>query len=222
MYLSFKRLFDIIFSSITILVLSPILVVIILLLKFTGEGEVFYLQARIGQFGKIFHIYKFATMIKDSPNIGSGIYTAKNDSRILPFGYILRLTKINELPQLFNIFLGNMSFIGPRPLIDKTYLLYSDKVREKIDLLKPGLSGIGSIVFRNEEEILSMSKISLEDFYAQNISPYKGALEVWYFANISFVVDVKIIFLTLWLVFFPSSEVVYKSFFNLPIKPKFL
>ena len=73
MYLSFKRLFDIIFSSITILVLSPILVVIILLLKFTGEGEVFYLQARIGQFGKIFHIYKFATMIKDSPNIGSGI-----------------------------------------------------------------------------------------------------------------------------------------------------
>ena len=119
-YLNLKRIFDVIFSSAVILFLAPIFIPVIIILLLTGEGEVFYMQERIGKNKKAFHIYKFVTMIKNSPNIGNGIYTAEGDPRILPFGKFLRKTKINEMPQIFNIFLGSMSFVGPRPLIAET------------------------------------------------------------------------------------------------------
>ena len=126
------RFFDIIFSIFALLVFLPIFIIIILILKFTGEGEVFFLQERIGKGGKIFKLLKFATMLKDSPNIGTGTVTMKNDSRILPVGKFLRKTKINELPQLLNILFGDMSVIGPRPLTPQTFKSYSFNIQETI------------------------------------------------------------------------------------------
>jgi lipopolysaccharide/colanic/teichoic acid biosynthesis glycosyltransferase len=223
MYKAFKRFFDIIFSILAIVVLSPMLIPIIIILKLSGEGEIFYYQKRIGLKNKEFSIIKFATMLKNSPNIGDGIYTAKGDSRILPFGNFLRKSKINELPQLFNILFGNMSIIGPRPLILETFEFYSKDVKHALSILKPGLSGVGSIVFRDEENILSNVKnISKEDFYKNKISPYKGNLEVWYSKNQTFYNDFLIIFLTVWGVLIPKSNLAFNLLKNLPVKPSFL
>lgn len=221
-YLKFKRFFDFIFSSIIIIILLPLFIPIIIILKLTAENEVFYFQNRVGMHNKSFSIYKFVTMIKNSPNIGNGIYTAEGDPRILPFGKILRKTKVNEMPQIFNIFLGHMSFIGPRPLIEKTYNLYNSNVRDKISKLMPGVSGVGSIIFRNEEEILKKSNLKIDEFYEKNIAPYKGELEVWYASNISFLTDIKIIFLTIWVVIFSNSKLPFRILKNLPKKPDYL
>lgn len=218
----FKRLFDLILSFIAILILSPLLIPVILGLLLTGEHYVFYLQERIGFKNKKFSVYKFATMLKNSPSIGSGLHTTIGDNRILPMGGFLRKTKINELPQLLNIFKGNMSIIGPRPLVDKTFNPYSDIVKKNIYNVKPGLSGIGSIIFRNEEVLLSNSTIPIDEYYKKFISPYKGELELWYQENISFYTDFMIIFLTIWVVLFPESNLVYKVFRDLPKKPDFL
>jgi lipopolysaccharide/colanic/teichoic acid biosynthesis glycosyltransferase len=217
-----KRILDIILSSTAILVLCPMLMPIAIGLLFTGEHYIFYLQERIGFKNKFFSIYKFATMLKDSPNIGTGLHTTLKDPRILPMGGFLRKTKINELPQLFNIFLGSMSIVGPRPLVDKTFELYSDNVKRNIYNIKPGLSGIGSIVFRNEEELITNSKIPINEFYNIHISPYKGDLELWYQQKMSFFTDFMIIFLTVWVVLFPKSDLVFKVFKDLPKKPDFL
>ena len=108
-----ERIFDIVFSTAALLFLSPLILPIVIVLRFSGEGEVFFLQERIGKNGKLFKLFKFATMLKDSPNLGTGTVTMKNDPRILPVGKFLRTTKNNELPQLLNIFLGDMSIIGP-------------------------------------------------------------------------------------------------------------
>jgi len=217
-----KRLLDIFLSILAILILSPLLFPIVLGLLLTGEHYIFYLQERIGYKNKKFKVYKFATMLKDSPNLGSGLHTRLKDPRILPMGHFLRKTKINELPQLFNILLGSMSIVGPRPLVDKTFEPYSDMVKKNIYNVKPGLSGIGSIIFRNEEILLSNSAIPLDEYYKKYISPYKGELEIWYQQKISFFTDFMIIFLTVWVVLFPKSDLVFKVFKDLPKKPDFL
>ena len=223
MYVFFvKRFFDLLVSFIVLIALFPFLLPIVILLILTGENYVFYLQERIGFRNKPFMIYKFATMLKNSPNIGTGLHTASNDPRILPMGHFLRNTKINELPQLLNIFFGSMSFVGPRPLAQKTFEPYSKFVKDHIYNVKPGLSGIGSIVFRNEEQILSNSTLPLDEFYSKFISPYKGSLELWYQKKISFYTDFMIIFLTIWVVFFPKSNLVFRVFKDLPEKPNFL
>jgi lipopolysaccharide/colanic/teichoic acid biosynthesis glycosyltransferase len=218
----FKRIIDVVLSFFAIIFFSPLLVPVIIGLLLTGEHYIFYLQERIGFKNKKFNIYKFATMLKNSPSIGSGLHTTLKDSRILPMGGFLRKTKINELPQLFNILFGSMSVIGPRPLVDKTFEPYSDLVKKNIYNVKPGLSGIGSIVFRDEEKLLSNSKIPINEFYAMYISPYKGDLELWYQKKLSFYTDFMIIFLTVWVIFFPKSNLVFKVFNDLPVKPDFL
>ena len=111
-----ERFFDVFLSSIALIFLSPLLLPIIIILKLTGEGEVFFMQERIGRNGRLFKLIKFATMLKNSPNLGTGTVTMKHDPRILPVGKFLRKTKINELPQLLNILLGDMSVVGPRLL----------------------------------------------------------------------------------------------------------
>jgi len=214
-----KRFLDIILSSIALTFLTPLLIPCMLGLLLTGEHYIFYFQKRIGFKNKKFYIWKFATMLKNSPNIGNKLHTTRNDPRIMPMGNFLRKTKINELPQLINIFLGSMSIVGPRPLVDKTFAPYSDLVKKSIYNVKPGLTGIGSIVFRDEEELMSKTNVSLEDFYNNVISPHKGELELWYQNKQSFKVDFMIIFLTIWVVIFPTSSLVYKIFKDLPKKP---
>lgn len=216
MYLYIKRIFDIIFSLLAIIFLIPIFFPVVIILMLTGENKIFYKQKRIGEGNKEFGIYKFVTMIENSPNIGNGIYTAKNDPRILPFGKILRKTKINELPQIINIFLGDMSFVGPRPLIKQTYLFYNKNEQKLISSVKPGLTGVGSIVFRDEGTLLSKSKNNLENFYELNIAPNKAMLEIWYVNNRSFVIDFLMIALTAWVILFPKSNLIYSVFKSLP------
>jgi lipopolysaccharide/colanic/teichoic acid biosynthesis glycosyltransferase len=213
-----QRLLDIILSSLALIILSPLLIPIAFLLRMTGEGEIFYLQERIGKDGKTFNIYKFATMLKNSPALETGTITVKNDPRILPAGKFLRKTKINELPQLLNILFGEMSVVGPRPLTRQTFLTYPIKTQVIIGQVRPGLSGVGSIIFRGEEDILAGANGSL-DFYKNTIAPYKGELEIWFVRNYSLLNYFKAIVITLLVVFFPNSRVVWKAFKGLPTPP---
>lgn len=217
-----KRFFDIILSGMAILFFSPLLVPVIIILKLTGEHYIFYKQDRVGKGGKMFGLLKFATMLKDSPNLGSGDITEKNDPRVLPFGKFLRKTKINELPQLFNIFLGDMSIIGPRPLTFRNFSYYSAETQKTINALSPGLSGIGSVIYRDEESILAKTGLDYTECYKTKIAPYKGALECWYSKNNNLWIDSKIIFLTVWVILFPKSQLPYKWFKDLPPKPSWM
>lgn len=214
-----ERFFDIILSGLALLVLSPVFIIVISILKLTGEGEIFFLQERIGKDGKLFKLYKFATMLKDSPNIGTRTITTKEDPRVLPVGKFLRKTKINELPQLMNIFFGHMSVIGPRPLTPETFESYSIDIKEIIKSVKPGLSGIGSIIFRDEEEIMD-GEMATIDFYNNTIAPYKGSLEIWFVSNKSLYIYFVAIFITIWAVINPKSKIAWKLFSNLPKPPK--
>ncbi len=189
-----------------------------LLLKLSGEGEIFFIQERIGINRKKFNLYKFSTMLKDSPNLGSGTVTLKDDPRILPLGKILRKTKINELPQLLNVLIGNMSLIGPRPQTERCFDIFPSAFQEIIINIKPGLSGIGPIIFRDEENILEGHK-NIEDFYDKKIGPYKGDVEAWYINKQNIFTYFLLIFLTLWVIFFPKSEAVWKLFRSLPAPP---
>lgn len=223
MYSLFKRTADIVSSAIALLLLSPLLIPILIGLKFTGEGYIFYLQERVGYKNKMFSIYKFATMLKDSPNMKGGIITTKKDPRITPLGGFLRKSKINELPQLLNILFGDISVVGPRPVMQKSFNAYPKDVQEVIYNVKPGLTGIGSLIFRDEEELITQVKESggdTWDFYKNTIYPHKGNLEKWYQSNQSFWVDLKIIFATAWTVLVPDSDIAYKWFPDLP-KRKF-
>ena len=214
-----QRLFDIVLSLIAIIILSPILIAVSIILKFTGENEIFYTQVRVGKYGKKFGVLKFATMLKDSPNIGAGEITVQDDPRVLPFGKFLRKSKINELPQLWNIFVGDMSVVGPRPMVPNTYNNYSVEAQKTLNRVRPGLTGIGSIIFRDEERLLE-NKIDSMNFYINNIIPYKNKLEIWYVENKSIILYLKCIFVTAWIIFFPKS-MIYRSFFkNLPSLPE--
>lgn len=212
------RLLDLIFSILAFICLCPLLIPISIILKFTGEGEVFYIQQRVGKGGKKFGLLKFATMLKDSPNIGSGEITLKNDPRVLPVGIFLRKSKINELPQILNIIKGDMSIIGPRPMVENTYKLYPPKSQELLNTIKPGLSGLGSIIFRDEESILAGREDPVE-YYKTVIIPYKSDLEVWYVKNNTIINYFKCILLTIWMILIPNSKIFEKTFKDLPPKP---
>lgn len=216
MYKLTKRFFDIIFSFIAIILLLPIFIPIIILLLLTGEHEVFFRQERVGYKNKIFRIWKFATMLKNSPNMGDGDITKRGDSRITPVGKFLRQSKLNELPQVINILTGDMSFVGPRPLMKVGFDRYSDEMKAKVYDVTPGLTGIGSILFRDEELIITNSKLPPHECYRTVILPFKGALEVWYQQHRNFYTDFMIMFLTAWYVVFPKSKLVYKVFPSLP------
>lgn len=213
------RFFDILFSGIAIIVLFPFMFPIIIGLKLTGEHYIFYCQERIGKNGKPFKVLKFATMLKDSPNLAGGLITMENDPRILPMGKFLRKTKINELPQLINIFIGDMSVIGYRPFAKKHYDLYSDEVKLQINKIVPGLSGIGSVVFRDEEDILHTVE-NPNNFHDNIITPYKGQLECWYVEHRSISNYFKLIFATILVVLNPKNNSWRKWFHNLPPVPE--
>lgn len=220
MYQVVKRFFDFVSSLLALVVLSPLLLPICIGLLFTGEHYIFYRQNRIGKGAKYFDIFKFATMLKDSPNMGTGMITLRNDPRVTPMGGFLRKTKINELPQLLNILIGDMSVVGPRPTVRKHAEAYDEVTRNKIYSIKPGLTGVGSIVFRDEEELISQSGMQPYEFYKKHIIPYKAAVELWYQDNLSFFTDLKIIFLTAWAIVFPKSDLHTRLLKGLPELPE--
>ena len=218
MYISFfKRVLDRLLTTLVLIILSPFLLIISFILLITGEHQIIYFQNRVGKNLKTFSIWKFTTMLKNSENMGDGLLTVRQDPRVLPFGKFLRKTKINEIPQLINIIIGDMSIVGPRPLI---YNPYKSGIGEKVYKTRPGLTGIGSIMFRDEERLLSITKLDKKYFYDNYLSPYKGELEIWYQKNISFWTDVKLIFCTAWVILFSESKLPYKIFKGLPLKPK--
>lgn len=213
-----QRVLDVFLSGIAIICLSPILAPIACVLKITGEGEVFYKQIRVGKNGRSFGLVKFATMLKDSPSMGSGEITIKNDPRVLPLGKFLRKSKVNELPQLWNIFIGNMSIVGPRPMVPNTYARYPVETQNVLNTVRPGLTGIGSIIFRDEERLLDGREDPI-GFYNENIMPHKSELELWFVKNNTLWVYIKIIVVTAWVVVFPSSKIVDKAFDGIPRLP---
>lgn len=213
-----QRLFDVIFSTLALLVLSPLLIPLMILLRLTGEGEIFFVQQRVGRGGQSFGLLKLATMLKNSPNIGTGTVTVKGDPRVLPVGKFLRKTKLNELPQLINILKGDMSIIGPRPQTQRCFDAFPKSVQAQIVKVRPGLSGIGSIVFRDEESLLHGHQQS-ERYYDVVIAPYKGALEEWYVDNQGLRTYFLLIVLTVWVVLLPKSSIVWRVFGNLPSPP---
>lgn len=194
-----KRIFDILVSGTALLVLSPILLVVIAILKFTGEREAFYFQERVGFLGKIIFVTKFVTMVKNAPNMGTQDITLKNDPRVLPIGKFLRKSKLNEVPQLWDVFIGTISLVGWRPLMPKGFADYPQWVQEKIVNVKPGLTGIGSLVFRDEEAIIARAQEEGRDLrqcYREDIMPFKGELESWYVDHTSLWTDLKIVLAT--------------------------
>lgn len=212
------RFFDIVFSGLAILILLPFMIPIMIGLKLTGEHDIFYVQERIGIGGKSFGVLKFATMLRNSPNMAGGVLTQKDDPRILPMGKFLRKTKINELPQLVNIFLGQMSVIGPRPQAKRHYDLYSDEVKQAIDTIPPGLSGLGSVVFRDEEDMLN-NVADRDTFHDTVIAPYKGQLEIWFTHHRTLATYFKLIWLTVLAVLNPTSNAWKTAFKDLPPVP---
>ena len=148
-----------------------------------------------------------------------GYITVKKDPRLTPMGDFLRKSKINELPQLFNIFAGRMSIVGPRPVMKVSFEAYPDHVKKVIYNVKPGLTGVGSIIFRDEEELITGVRNKggdIHDFYVNKIYPHKGSLELWYQKNKSLILDFQIILLTAWVVFNPESKTYEKWFKDLP------
>ncbi len=215
----FKRLIDIVLAAVALLLLSPLLIPVMIILLLTGEHYIFYGQERIGYRNRRFRIWKFATMLKESPNLGTGSLTVKNDPRVFPFGRFLRKTKLNEIPQLFNILTGDMSLVGPRPQMEVDFLKFPEHIQETIYNAVPGMTGIGSVIFRDEERWITEHRGDKHEFYGRVIAPYKGELEIWYQNHLKFRTDMMLLFLTAWVIFFPESQLVYKIFSDLPDRP---
>lgn len=219
-YLAVKRGLDVAGSLLALVLLSWLLVPVALVLWATGEHEVFYRQRRIGRDGREFGILKFATMLKDSPNLGSGSLTVRGDPRVLPVGRVLRATKINELPQLVNVLVGDMSFVGPRPQVRRDFDDYTPEVRATISAMTPGITGVGSVVFRDEERFLSRPGVDPRAFYSERIAPYKGALECWYAEHRSLRTDAGLLLATAAAVVSPDSDLLRRLFPGLPPRPE--
>lgn len=213
-----QRFLDIVLSAVALLVLSPLLIPIVIALRLTGEGEVFFIQPRVGRRGRMFGLYKFATMLKNSPSMGTGTITLRDDPRILPIGRFLRKTKINELPQLLNVLKGDMSIVGPRPQTRRCFEAFPQRAQQAILQVRPGLSGIGSIIFRAEEALMHGHSDPAK-FYDEVIAPYKGALEEWYVENQGLRTYVLGIALTVWVVLVPRSVITWSAFKTLPKPP---
>lgn len=186
-----KRAFDIVCSLLGLIVLSPLLLVVSLLVAVTSPGGVFFRQERVGRGGKPFRIFKFRSMRKD--NAGLKITTG-NDSRITPVGRFLRKSKIDELPQLINVLVGDMSFVGPRPEVADYVDLYTPYQRQVL-LVRPGITGLASIRFRNENDLLTASA-DPNRTYIQEIMPRKIDLDLEYIPHASVLYDIKLIFQT--------------------------
>ena len=193
-----KRIFDIISSLSVLLVLSPFLLIIVVLIPLSSKGSPFFSQKRIGRNGRPFNLLKFRTMRVNSEAKGQ-ITVGSKDSRVTKFGYFLRKSKLDELPQLLNILKGDMSVVGPRPEVEKYVNLYSEEQR-KVLTVRPGLTDLASIEYINENELLGKSDSPEED-YINKIMPAKLALNLEYIKKQSLAFDLKLIFKTIFKIF---------------------
>jgi lipopolysaccharide/colanic/teichoic acid biosynthesis glycosyltransferase len=213
-----QRLLDVTLATGALVAIFPLLAVAAVILRCTGEGDVFYMQDRVGRNGNIFKLLKFATMLRDSPKLGAGAVTLKDDPRVLPFGRFLRRSKINELPQLWNVLVGDMSLVGPRPMVPKTFAAYPAESQPILSSVRPGLSGVGSIIFRDEESLLGGSDNPIS-FYSKVVNPYKAELECWYVEHQGLRTYIEVISLTMWAVMFKKTKLPWRIWQSLPTPP---
>ena len=188
-----KRLFDIIVSTLSLVVLAVFFLIIAIIIKISSVGPVFFRQTRVGKNGRLFKILKFRTMVVDADKTGRQI-TVGADPRITGAGRFLRKTKMDELPQIINIMTGDMSFVGPRPEVPKYVDLYTETQRQVL-LVRPGITDTASIEFRNESDVLAGSS-DPERLYVEEIIPIKLNYNLQYIRSISFLNDIKLILLT--------------------------
>ncbi|MGA9213655.1 sugar transferase [Kaistella sp.] len=186
-----KRIFDVILSVIGIIILSPFYIIVSLLIWSDSKGGILYKQERVGLNGRIFKVFKFRTMRPDSFSKGA-LTVGSRDPRITSIGYYLRKYKLDELPQLFNVLFGEMSFVGPRPEVKKYTDLYNDEQKKVLSVL-PGITDYASIKFRNENDLLSASDTP-ERLYIEQIMPEKLDLNMKYIKDNNVFKDIKIIF----------------------------
>jgi len=189
-----KRLFDIIFSVLGIIILSPFFIVISICILTTSAGGTIYSQLRVGKNGKEFKLFKFRTMRKDADKSGS-LTIGMRDNRITSIGFYLRKYKLDELPQLFNVLAGEMSFVGPRPEVPEYVVLYDEEQRKVLNV-KPGITDYASIEYSKENELLANAE-NPKELYIKEIMPAKLKLNMRYISQMSLITDIKIIVKTI-------------------------
>ena len=191
-YLFLKRLFDILMSLILLIMLSPIFLVIAIMIKIDSKGPVFYRQERVTKYGKIFKIFKFRTMVIDADKKGS-LVTKNNDDRVTKVGNKIRNSRLDEIPQLFNILTGDMSFVGTRPEVKKYVDKYTDEMMATL-LMPAGVTSRASINFRDEAKIMDkfIDKMNVDDIYVKKILPRKMSYNLEYLKKCSIIEDIKL------------------------------
>lgn len=189
--LFFKRIFDIVMSLIMIIITSSLLILLSIWIKLDSKGPVFYRQARITQYGEIFHIYKFRTMIVNADKLGT-LVTTKNDVRITKVGNKIRKCRLDEIPQLFNVLRGEMSFVGTRPEVKRYVDSYTDEMKATL-LLPAGITSVASVKFKNEEDVIELVKNkyrNTDELYISEILPKKMSYNLKYLINYRFYKDI--------------------------------
>lgn len=190
-----KRLFDIIASGLGLIVLSPVYLILALWIKFDSKGPIFYKQVRVGRRNRDFNLYKFRSMRLGADKDGL-ITVGGHDPRVTKSGYYIRKYKFDELPQLFNVLIGDMSLVGPRPEVRKYVEMYTPEQMHVLDV-RPGITDLASIRYRNENELLAKA-IDPDKYYIEVIMPDKLRINLEYVRNHSFLYDIKLIFSTFW------------------------
>ncbi len=196
-----KRIFDIVIATLGLILLSPLLISIAIVLKICSPGPVLFRGLRVGQGGRIFRILKFRTMVENAIEAGPGI-TAFDDLRITDMGRVLRKSKLDELPQLWNVLKGEMSLVGPRPEDPRYVALYDEKQREILQV-RPGITSPASVKYRKEEIILRSADL---DAYAAFLMPEKLRVDLEYCRSRTFMGDLLIFVQSVWVVFCPGSR----------------
>lgn len=193
-----KRVFDILLSCVLLVILAPIMIIVAIIIKLDSKGPVLFLQKRKTRYFKDFYIFKFRTMVVDADKIGSSI-TTFSDPRITRVGSLIRKTRIDEIPQLINILLGQMSFVGTRPEVEKYVDTYSDEMKATL-LMKAGVTSLASIHFRNEQDLLQGVE-NIDQRYVEEILPLKMKYNLEYLKNFSILGDLKLLVKTVISVF---------------------
>ncbi len=208
-----KRAIDVLISAAGLLVFLPFGVLLVVGCRLSGDGKVFYRQRRLGFRLRPFDMLKFASMRDGSPTTGTGSLTVRDDPRVYAFGRFLRMTKLNEVPQLWNVVRGDMSLVGPRPMLESELDHLPLQTFERVYAVPPGVTGLGSLIFRDEEEILSASGRNPHDTYRELVAPLKADIEVWYAEHRTLWMDLSIMVLTAWLIARRRS-LAYKTLFG--------
>lgn len=192
-----KRLFDIIVSSVLIVICSPIMLILAICIKIDSKGPVMFRQRRVTTYNRVFRIFKFRTMVNDAEKKGTQV-TTNNDPRVTKVGKLIRGCRLDELPQLFNVFLGDMTFVGTRPEVEKYVAAYTDEMMATL-LLPAGITSVASIKYKDEERLLEAAE-NTDEVYINEVLPEKMKYNLEALKNFSFFGDIKIMFQTVFAV----------------------